>query len=160
MVFEGGYLYTTDLSPENDFVEFLVRNEALCDLVQQLLSDELGYEPIDISQIHDIVSAKLDVCSIFTDWEYYSQTITDQKILALFEDWFGNAAYIQYGADCGNQNACLELTCADGSVFRLSLATDSCSNFGVNGVYYDYRPKASWDNAEFYRLFDEIPYEY
>lgn len=160
MVFEGGYLYTTDLSPENDFVESLVRNEALCDLVQQLLSDELGYEPVDISQIHDIVSAKLDVCSIFTDWEYYSQTITDQKILALFEDWFSNAAYIQYGAECGNQNACLELTCADGSVFRLSLATDSCSNFGVNGVYYDYRPKASWNNAEFYRFFDEIPYEY
>lgn len=83
-------------------------------LVQQLLSEDLGYDPADITQIRNIVSAKLDVCSIFTDQKFYSQTITDRKILALFEDWFSNASYI-------------------------------------NGAYYGYRPKTSWDNAEFYR---------
>ncbi len=159
-VFEGGYLYTTDPDPEHDFAESLVRNEALCNLVQQTLSDELGYEQVDITQIHDIVSAKLNVRSIFTDWKFYSQTITDQKILALFEDWFSNATYILWGAGCGNENACLELTLADGNVIRLSMATDSCPNFGVNGVYYDYRPKASWGNTEFYQYFDEIPFTF
>ncbi|MCI8969482.1 MAG: hypothetical protein HFH75_18240 [Lachnospiraceae bacterium] len=63
-------------------------------------------------------------------------------------------------AGCRNENACLELTLSDGNVIRLSMAIDSCSNFGVNGVYYDYRPKTSWDNAEFYQYFDEIPFEY
>ncbi len=157
-VFEGGYLYTTDVDEERGGVESLVRSEALCDLTQQLLSENLGYEPVDITQIHDIVSARLDVCSIFTDWEFYSQTITDPDTLALFEDWFCNARYILWGAGCGNENACLELTLSDGNVIRLSMAIDSCSNFGVNGVYYDYRPKASWDNTAFYHLFDEIPW--
>ncbi len=160
MVFEGGYLYATEVDEERGVVESLVRNEALCGLVQQLLSEDLGYEPVDITQIRDIVSAKLDVCSIFTDQKFYSQTITDRKTLALFEDWFSNASYISFGAGCGNENACLELTLSDGNVIRLSMAIDSCSNFGVNGVYYDYRPKTSWDNAEFYQCFDEIPFEY
>lgn len=159
IVFEGGYLYTTDVDEERGVVESLVRNEALCDLVQQLLSENLGYEPVDITQIHDIVSAKLDVCSIFTDWEFYSQTITDQDTLALFEEWFRSARYILWGSGCGNENACLELTLSDGNVIRLSMAIDSCSNFGVNGVYYDYRPNASWDNTSFYHFFDEIPWD-
>ncbi len=160
MVFEGGWLYASGVDEERGVVESCVRNEALCDLVQQLLSENLGYEPVDITQIHDIVSAKLDVRSLFTDWKFYSQTITDQDTLALFEDWFRNATYIKGGADCGNQCACLELTLSDGNVIRLSMATDSCSDFGVNGVYYDYRPKSSWDNAAFFQLFDEIPWRY
>lgn len=32
--------------------------------------------------------------------------------------------------------SCLELTLASGEIVRLSVATDSCPNFGINGVYY------------------------
>ena len=54
--------------------------------------------------------------------------------------------------------ACLELTLANGEVVSLSVAADSCPNFAVNGVYYDYRPTAVWDSREFYECFDEIPW--
>lgn len=163
MAFDDGYLFALDFFPEIDFepetVAFLPAAE-ICSYVQRLLEEELNYERIDITRIHDIVSARLDVCSLNTDWKFYSQTITDREILKRFENWFCNAQYIYGGADCGNNNACLELTFSDGSVIKLSIATDSCPNFGVNGVFYDYRPTPVWDNREFFRCFDEIPWEF
>ena len=48
---------------------------------------------------------------------------------------------------------------ANGEVVYLSVATDSCSNFGINGIYYDYRPTPVWDNREFFEQFDKIPWD-
>ncbi len=152
MAFEGGYLYELQGTEE-----YFVQNKELCDFIQTMVEEKLEYYSFDVADIENIVSARLDTRSIFTGNELYSQTITDKDTLRMFEEWFRNAKYIFGGADCGNQCACLELTLADGEIVRLSMATDSCSNFGINGVYYDYRPTSVWDNREFFACFDEIP---
>lgn len=156
--FEGGYLYYTYYDEEKGMMEALVEAPKLCDYIQIMLIEKTGFQNYDASEIKDIVSATLNVNSILTDWQLYGQTITDAETLNKLEDWFSNATYILGGADCGNQCACLELTLANGDVVKLSIATDSCSNFCIDGVAYDYRPEPNWDNGEFFNCFNEIPW--
>ena len=159
-VFEGGYLEYSYVDETGEVVEYFVEAPELCGYIQNMLQENLNYASYNPADIEDIVSAKLDVQGLLTDNQFYSQTITDKEILEMLEDWFCNAEYIYGGADCGNQNACLELALANGEIVRLSVATDSCSNFGINGLYYDYRPVSDWDNKDFFTLFDEIPWDW
>ncbi len=158
-VFEGGYLYYT-YDDEKGMMECFIEAPKLCDYIQIMLTEKIGYQNYDVSDIKDIVSAKLDVKSAFTGGQFYSQTITDTETLQKFEEWFSNAEYMLNGTDCGNRYACLELTLANGDVVKLSMATDSCPNFHIDGVAYDYRPVSDWNNSEFYKCFNEIPWEY
>ena len=158
-VFEGGYLYYT-YDDEKGLKECFIEAPKLCDDIQTMLTEEIGYQNYDVSDIKDIVSAKLDVKSMFTGGKLYSQTITDDKTLQKFEAWFRNAEYMYVGTECGTQCACLELILANGDVVKLSMATDSCPNFHIGGVAYDYRPVTDWNNSEFYKCFNEIPWEY
>ncbi|MDE7268712.1 MAG: hypothetical protein K2N89_14735 [Lachnospiraceae bacterium] len=161
MVFEGGYLEYSYMDDETgELMEYFVEDSELCGYIQNMLQEKLNYNSFNPANIENIVSAKLDVQSNHTNKKFYSQTITDEETLQLFEDWFGNAEYILGGADCGNQDACLELELASGETVRLSVATDSCSNFGINGIYYDYRPASDWDNKDFFTCFDEIPWDW
>lgn len=157
-VFEGGYLYYA-YDGEKGVMECFIEAPKLCDYIQLMLIEEIGYQTYDVSDIKDIVSAKLDVKATFTGGQFYSQTITDEETLQRFEEWFSNAEYIPFGTECGTQCACLELTLADGKVLRLSMATDGCPNFHIDGVAYDYRPTLDWNNSAFYKCFDEIPWE-
>lgn len=157
--FEGGYLYYT-YDDENSIMECFIEAPKLCDYIQIMLMEKIGYQSYDVSDIKDIVSAKLDVKSTFTGGQFYSQTITDAETLQKFEEWFSNAEYMYSGTECGTQCACLELTLANGDVVKLSMATDSCPNFHIDGVAYDYRPVSDWNNSEFYKCFDEILWEY
>ncbi len=158
-VFEGGYLYYT-YDDEKGMMECFIEAPKLCDYIQIMLTEKIGYQNYDVSDIKDIVSAKLDVKSTFTGGQFYSQTITNAETLQKFEEWFSNAEYMLNGTDCGNRYACLELTLANGDVVKLSMATDSCPNFHIDGVAYDYRPVSDWNNSEFYKCFNEIPWEY
>lgn len=158
-VFEGGYLYYT-YDDEKGMMECFIEAPKLCDYIQIMLTEKIGYQNYDVSNIKDIVSAKLDVKSTFTGGQFYSQTITDTETLQKFEEWFSNAEYMLNGTDCGNRCACLELTLANGGVIKLSMATDSCPNFHIDGVAYDYRPVSDWNNSEFYKCFNEIPWEH
>ena len=158
-VFEGGYLYYT-YDDEKEMMECFIEAPKLCDYIQIMLTEKIGYQNYDVSDIKDIVSAKLDVKSTFTGGQFYSQTITDAETLQKFEEWFGNAEYMYGGTECGTQYACLELTLANGDVVKLSMATDSCPNFHIDGVAYDYRPVSDWNNSEFYKCFNEIPWKY
>ena len=155
--FEGGYLYYT-YDNENSIMECFIEAPKLCDYIQIMLMEKVGYQNYDVSKIKDIVSAKLDVKSALTGGQFYSQTITDAKTLQKFEEWFRNAEYMYGGTECETQCACLELTLANGDVVKLSMATDSCPNFHIDGVAYDYRPVSDWNNSEFYKYFNEIPY--
>ncbi len=156
-VFEGGHLYYT-YDGEKGMMECFIEAPELCDYVQIMLTEEIGYQNYDVSDIKDIVSAKLDVNCAFTGRQFYSQTITDAETLQKFEEWFSNAEYMPDGTDCGNRCACLELTLANGNVVKLSMATDGCPNFSIDGVVYDYRPVSDWNNSEFYKCFNEIPW--
>ena len=156
LVFEGGYLYYT-YTDETGIMECLIEDPELCGYIQNMLQEELGYYRFDPAKIENIRSAKLEIGNREL---YYTQTVTDVETLKKFENWFSGAEYIFGGADCMNQCACLELTLDSGEVVRLSMAADSCSNFAINGVYYDYRPTADWDNIEFFGCFDEIPWEW
>ena len=158
-VFEGGYLYYT-YDDEKGMMECFIEAPKLCDYIQIMLTEKIGYQNYDVSDIKDIVSAKLDVKSAFTGGQFYSQTITNAETLQKFEEWFSNAEYMLNGTDCGNRYACLELTLANGDVVKLSMATDSCPNFHIDGVAYDYRSVSDWNNSEFYKCFNEIPWEY
>ena len=158
-VFEEGYLYYT-YDDEKGMMECFIEAPKLCDYIQIMLTEKIGYQNYDVSDIKDIVSAKLDVKSAFTSGQFYSQTITDAETLQKFEEWFSNAEYMYGGTECGTQYACLELTLANGDVMKLSMATDSCPNFHIDGVAYDYRPVSDWNNSEFYKCFNEIPWEY
>lgn len=157
--FKGGYLYAL-YEDEHQSMELWLHDEEIYDYVEQMLSDCMDYKPIDITDLEDIVSAKLDICSISTNWEYYSQTITDKETLKIFENWFRNAKYKPGGYDCGASDSCLELTLENGEVIKMSLATDGCPVLVVNGVWYDYRPTSDWQNPEFYKYFDEIPWDF
>ena len=156
---EVGYLYGSYYDEKEGLLEFLEKAPRLCASVQRMLEEDIGYQAYDISQIKDVVSAKLDVKSMSTGWKRYSQTITDPQVLQKLEQWFSQAEYIFGGADCGNQCACLELTMKNAETVKLSVATDSCPNVTVNGVAYDYRPAPDWDNREFFAYFNEIPWE-
>ena len=114
-------------------MECFIEASKLCDYIQIMLR-EIGYLNYDVSDIKHIVSAKLDVKSTFTGGQFYSQTITDAETLQKFEEWFSNAKYMYGGTECGTQYACLELTLANGDVVKLSMATDSCPNFHIDGV--------------------------
>lgn len=160
--FDGGYLHCLQEDPSTDSsVEYLVQDLQLFDMVQTTLAQTLDYRPFDITQIKEVTSAKLEMQNLFTGYERRSQTITDPETLRTLEDLFCNAAYIYGGAACGNEGACLELTLADGRTVRLSMSADSCTNYGINGVYYDYRPAehrkdGSWQSSDFYQYFDQI----
>lgn len=156
MVFEGGYLYSLY---DNGTMECLVEDPKLCDYIQIMLQENLDYHAFDPADIQNIASARLDVCSVLTNWEFRSQTITDEEQLEALEELLSEAEYIYGGAECGNNVGYLELTLADGEVVCLSLATDSCDNFGINGVYYDYHPVPGGDNSLFYQYFDELTTE-
>ncbi len=160
MVFEGGYLYCSYRDETEGMMEYFVEAPKLCDYIQILLVEELDYDSFDPAEIKDVISAKLEVQSFITDGNYYNQTITDPEILERMEGWFRNAEYVFGGLECCNEEACLELTLASGEVVRLSMAADSCPNFAVNGVYYDYQPAPGRYNQEFYGVFDEIPWEW
>ncbi len=158
--FEGGYLYYTYDDDEKGIMECFIEVPELCHYIQIMLMEKIGYQNYDVSDIKDIVSAKLEVNSFLTEGQFYSQTITDAETLQKFEEWFSNAEYILGGTDCGKPYACLELTLANGDIVRLSMATDGCPNFSLDGVAYDYRPMPDWNNSEFFKCFDEIPWEY
>lgn len=160
IAFEEGYLQYTYLDERGRVMECFVEAPKLCDYIQIMLEEKLDYTQFHPTDIKNIISAKLDVHSASTNKEFYSQTITDEETLKMFEDWFSHGVYIYGGADCGNQDACLELVLGNKKVVRLSVATDSCPNYGVNGVYYDYRPTTVWDNREFFEQFDEIPWNW
>ncbi len=160
MAFEDGYLYYTYQDDENELMECVIEEPELCSYIQNMLEEEIGYQKYDISNIKDIVSAKLEVNSIFTDRQFYSQTITDAETLQKFEEWFRNAEYTFDAAGCANECACLELTLADGEIVKLSMATDSCPYFSIHGVGYNYQPASGQDNSEFYKCFHEIPWQY
>ncbi|MDE7311724.1 MAG: M56 family metallopeptidase [Eubacterium sp.] len=155
--FTDGSLYRTYYDEEKGTMECLAEAPDVCSYIQQMLAEEIGYQNVEVSNIKGIVSAKLDVQSASTGWQLYSQTVTDTETLQTFEKWFRNAKYIFGGADCGNECACLELVLANGDTIKLSMATDSCPNFCIDGVAYDYRPAPDWDQREFYKYFDEIP---
>ena len=157
LVFEDGCLYYTYDDAETGIMECLIEAPELCGYIQTMLQEELGYYRFDPANIINIRSAKLEIGNREL---YYTQTVTDVETLKKFENWFSNAEYIFGGADCMNQCARLELTLDSGEVVKLSMAADSCSNFAINGVYYDYRPTADWDNIEFFGCFDEIPWEW
>lgn len=67
--FEGGYLYYV-YEDENGTMECFIEAPKLCDYVQIMLTEKIGYQNYDVSDIKDIVSAKLDVNSTFTGGQF------------------------------------------------------------------------------------------
>lgn len=141
-VLDGKYLYRTYHDEEKGMMECLIEASKLCSTIQELLIKELNYQPIELSEIRDLVSVTLEMQGFRTEDIFYQKTITDKPLLQQFEDWFSGATYLYPGAECGKQQACLIFTREDGTVIRGCIATDSCTIFNLNGVDYDYRTKS------------------
>ena len=155
-VFESGYII--------EHVNFYEQNQELIDKVNSLLLQELNYGMIDIETITDVTSATLSVKDFRTDYQLCEQTITDKNKLKNLEQWFRNAkrvsgVYDLY--DCGNNGAELLLKTSSGKEIKMSLATDDCTIFVINGIYYNYRPAdkitEGWYSNHVFDLFDQIP---
>lgn len=139
--------------------ETYIINKKLCNLLAKLLKDEFQYEPLDVTDIKNIVSAKLDYRNR-KNQKVYSQTIEDKEILDKFEDWFSHAEPFYGGSACPYEDALLTLTLKNGKVIKLSMASDGCEVFKVNGKPYDYTPKdkvEGFSGDTFFDCFDEIP---
>lgn len=145
----------------NGAKENLEINKKLCSLLKEIVEEQLNYVPLDIKSIHNIVSAKLDYRDR-KDLKKYSQVIKNKKALNKFEDWFSNAEVMMGGSACPFADALLTLTLKNGEVIKLSMATDSCTVFMANGVYYEYKGKAGKGEyfyaSSFFKYFDEVPF--
>lgn len=161
---EDGYFYTTYTDETGNIMECCFQDITMSEQLAGLLRETYHYTAIDPSELRGITAAALEIdagCVGATAGALYGQTITDPEILALFESWFCGAKYLYGGADCASNLACLSLTLDSGKTVRLSLATDDCPVFGLNGVYYDYTPKAyqavrGWHSSEFFAYFDDL----
>ncbi len=114
-----------------------------------------------VGEINDLESATLSVNDFRTEYQLCEQTITDDDKLKNLELWFRNAKRVSGAYDCGNNGASLLLKTASGQEIRMSLASDDCTIFAVNGIYYDYRPAdkidEGWYSNHVFDLFDQIP---
>ena len=153
-VFESGY----SIGPGTIFYD---KNPELIDKVNHLLLKELNYGSKDIDTINNLTSATLSIKSFRTDYRLYEQTITDEDKLKDLEVWFCNAKRVSGAYDCGNNEAVLLLKTASGQEIKISLATDDCPIFAIDGVYYDYRPAdkvtEGWYSNHVFDMFDQIP---
>lgn len=153
-VFESGYSIGTGTI-------FYDKNPELIDKVNHLLLKELNYGSKDIDTINNLTSATLSIKSFRTDYRLCEQTITDEDKLKDLEVWFCNAKRVSGAYDCGNNEAVLLLKTASGQEIKISLATDDCPIFAIDGVYYDYRPAdkvtEGWYSNHVFDMFDQIP---
>lgn len=168
-LFSGNCLVALSESENGEIVQIVETPETnwncvnICEYVLGILSEQMHYEPADVTAWTGITSATLDYLDYKTK-EYASQTITDKETLKMLEQWFSGAEVINGGSGCPFHSAMLTFTFENGEKASMMVAEDSCSVFKVNGVYYDYCPAEyrgwSWDNETFKKLFDEIPFKY
>lgn len=159
--FENGYMIRHNLESESLGTIFYDQNPELIELVNNLLVQELNYGRIDIETIKELASATLSVKDFRTDYRLCEQTITDEDKLKNLEAWFRNAKRVSGSYDCGNNGASLLLKTSSGKEIKMSLASDDCTIYAVNGIYYDYRPAdkitEGWYSNHVFDLFDQIP---
>lgn len=140
------------------------QSEELSAMVWQMVSEKFGYEEFSPEKIKNVQSATLT----YINWqsgEEFMQRIGDEEILDILEGWLSHAEEIKGGSACPFYEAVLALELENGKIIKMSMATDSCSMFRVNGVYYDYMPEGAQNinpgdigtNEPLYKYFDEIP---
>lgn len=103
---------------------------------------ELGMkDPVRPNQISGICSATLELDG--------THTITDPEKLGKIEAWLSGSEEYYGGSSCP-LTALLTLKLESGEEMTISMATDSCSIWLTEGVFYQY---PSPDNLAFYSLF-------
>lgn len=173
----GGCLYTTITNDAGETTEFFETPDTnwnsvnISDYVISILGEEFNYEPADVTSWTGITTATLDYHNVQTGTSG-SQTLSasaDTGKLATLEKWLSGAKPMRGGTACPFNLAKLTIYNSTGNPVSMMIATDSCSVFRVNGVYYDYRPKelqdivsdtSTFTNQELKEMFDQIPWEY
>lgn len=156
-VFSGGYL--TYMSGET-----LIYLPELCKLSGKIMKENLNYVPVNLDEIKEITSATLEYQTGEEQWE--SQTITDAKKLKELEKLLTSAKYMPGGSGCPYGKAILKIQrkgeedLSVGDLLALSLATDSCEAFRINGVYYDYEKGNNFQSRKkMERIFNKISWK-
>lgn len=126
------------------------------------IKDETVTAPDEMSEI---IYARLDYsgAGVLADYagyiDHYSYELHDPSKLRTLSDMLFNAEQMRYGSKCPFGIAVLTVVCADGSVYTLDLAADSCTVFLLDGEYYNYMPEEYRnkdnhpDNSILYDLF-------
>jgi hypothetical protein len=157
-IWSDGYIVSR-MTQNGGYAKAPELNEKLLTLTR----DVLGITQFKPDTIRGIVSAKLDVKFSGDDREY-TQTLTDSSALADIEEILSGAVQKDVGA-CPFHEAFLTLKLASGEDVLLAMASDSCRQYMVNGLGFDYKSAAqhekedSGSNMVFYKYFDQIPME-
>lgn len=159
-VFSGGYLWLVGKGDEyigdEKTQETLIHLPELCRLSERIVREKLNYAAIDLKELHDISSAFLVYRT--RKGVQNKQKITDSKSLKTLEKIFSGAVYTPGGSGCPYGNGILSLYRKDGQRIVLSLATDDCEMFRINGIYYDYEGRKTFQNGKkLKKIFDRIP---
>ncbi len=143
-VFSGGYvclLYGKDYNIDNDH-EIIIYYPSLCSLSERVLKEAVDYTSVKPKEIKDITSATLVYSKEEFDrtkWE-----VTDRKALRKLEKLLSSGKHIR-GSGCPMGKAILTLRRTGKKDICVTVATDSCAVFRLNGVCYDY---GSIENAD------------
>ena len=129
--------------------------------IQFVLQNALNITPFEPESIKDIISARLDLKFIRSP-RRYTQTITDITALSDIESMLSGAGRDGMSS-CPFYEAFLTLTLADGENIFLALASDSCCQYMVNGMCFNYKPAElrgvldSGGNEMLFKYFDKVP---
>lgn len=164
-LYSNGYLLSSP-PQEGESDLWGAQSEELSTMVWQVAGEKFGYAEFSPEEIKNIESATLTYIGMSReqDGEQHMQKIEDKEILDILEERLSHAEEIQGGSACPFYEAVLTLELESGKRIKMSLATDSCSMFRVNGIYYDYMPEGAQDinpgdigyNGVLYEYFDEI----
>jgi len=142
---EGGYAVAPELN----------------DKFQWVMQNTLGISPFEPETIKGIISARLDHQFLGDDHKY-TQIVTDPAALSEIESMLSNAGRDGMSG-CPFYEAFLTLALANGEEIFLALASDSCCEYMVNGMGFNYKPAElrgvldSGGNEMLFKFFDEIP---
>jgi len=143
-VFSGGYvclLYGKDYNIDNDY-EIIIYDPSLCSLSERVLKDAVDYISVKPEEIKDITSATLVYSK--EEFDRTKQEVTDRKSLRKLEKLLSSGKHIR-GSGCPMGKAILTLRRTGKKDICVTVATDSCAVFRLNGVCYDY---GSIENAD------------
>ena len=130
--------------------DFITRNslEALPPNPGYMHIDTSNAVPLTSEDSHDFVKAEL----YFRDGIY---RLINEKILDSLEKSFASMTELGFAPACPFSST-VYIERADGKVFELQHAEDSCNVIYTGGKYYDYAP--DYDTADFFELFGILQY--
>lgn len=145
-------------------IDYLSANKELCEKVLQIAERDLGIVPFNPKIIRNIKSAEFTAAFSNNKERVFTQTIKDSSALTAIEKLLSEAEIIHGGSGCPFTEGIMTLELENGQPIKISMATDSCCAYFVNGMYFDYKPEESRGKEDsgitnniIFKYFDKVP---